>query len=168
MGRKPNIFYVMGVSGSGKTTLGRKLARELEVPFFDGDDFHPPENIRKMAGGAPLEDADRIGWLHRINELARSHRDSGAVIACSALKEAYRKILEDGLQGRVQWIYLQGRYEEILERMQQREGHFMPAALLKSQFDTLEPPGYGIEIPVGLSPEGALEKALKELQGPTR
>ena len=168
MGATNNICYVMGVSGSGKTTLGRKLARELEVPFFDGDDFHPPENIRKMAGGAPLEDADRIGWLHRINELARSHQDSGAVIACSALKEAYRKILENGLQGKVQWIYLQGTYNEILERVSKREGHFMPAALLKSQFDTLEPPGYGIVIPVALSPAGALEKALKKLQSPNR
>ena len=164
MGKDPKIFYVMGVSGSGKTTLGRKLAQALEVPFFDGDDFHPPENIQKMARGKPLEDADRMGWLQRLNELARSHRDSGAVIACSALKEAYRERLAEGLQGTVQWISLEGSYGEILERMQKREGHFMPAALLKSQFDALEPPGYGIKIPVALSPEGALEKALMEIE----
>ena len=81
MGKADKIFYVMGVSGCGKTTLGQLLSRQLGIPFFDGDDFHPPENIQKMAGGTPLEDADRQGWLLRLNELARNHKDTGAVIA---------------------------------------------------------------------------------------
>ena len=159
------IYYVMGVSGCGKTTLGQKLSRNLGIPFFDGDDFHPPENIRKMAGGTPLQDSDRQGWLLRLNELARTHKDTGAVIACSALKEAYREILGRGLEGHIQWIYLHGSYEELHKRMKEREGHFMPADLLTSQFDTLEPPAYGISVPVALSPDQALEKVLTEIAG---
>jgi gluconokinase len=159
------IYYVMGVSGSGKTTLGQKLAGKLGIPFFDGDDFHPPQNIRKMAGGTPLEDSDRQGWLLRLNELARTHKDTGAIIACSALKEAYREILGQGLEGHLQWVYLQGSYQELHERMKIREGHFMPSDLLRSQFDTLEPPAYGIHVPVTLSPDQALEKVFKEVAG---
>ena len=159
------IYYVMGVSGCGKTTLGQNLARQLGIPFFDGDDFHPQENIRKMAGGAPLEDDDRQGWLLRLNELARRHKDTGAIIACSALKEAYREVLGRGLEDHLQWIYIHGSYEEIHDRMAKRAGHFMPASLLRSQFETLEPPGYGIHIPVALSPQQALKKVLRETPG---
>ena len=156
----------MGVSGSGKTTLGEKLAGQLGIPFFDGDDFHPPENIQKMAGGVPLNDMDRRGWLLRLNELARKHQDRGAVIACSALKEKYRELLSAGLKGEVCWIYLHGSFEKIHDRMLDRKGHFMPADLLRSQFETLEPPSYGIHIPVALDPEAALLQVLNELRGP--
>ena len=159
------IYYVMGVSGCGKTTLGKRLARVLSMPFFDGDDYHPPENIRKMAAGIPLEDADRRGWLLRLNELARSHKDTGAVIACSALKASYRDVLGRGLEDKVQWVYLHGSYGELHERMKNREGHFMPSGLLRSQFDTLEPPTYGIHIPVALSVDQALKKVLREMEG---
>ena len=164
MGKADKIYFVMGVSGCGKTTLGQKLAGRLGIPFFDGDDFHPPENIRKMAGGTPLEDADRKSWLLRLNELALSHRDTGAVIACSALKETYRELLGKGLQGKVRWIYLHGSYEQLYSRMKKRPGHFMPANLLKSQFETLEPPVYGIHIPVSLRPQQALDRILEENQ----
>ena len=88
---KERIYIIMGVSGCGKSTLGRALAERLELPFFDGDDFHPPENIEKMSGGLPLDDSDREGWLSRLNELSLQHKSKGAVIACSALKERYRK-----------------------------------------------------------------------------
>lgn len=165
MGTTDKIYYVMGVSGSGKTTLGQKLSRKLGIPFFDGDDYHPPENIQKMAGGTPLEDADRQGWLLRLNELARSHKDTGAVIACSALKETYREVLEQGLEDHLRWIYLHGSYEELHDRMKKREGHFMPAGLLRSQFATLEPPVYGIHVPVGLNPDQALEKVFRDIEG---
>ena len=111
------IYFVMGVSGSGKTTLGQALARHLGIPFFDGDDFHPPENIQKMAGGVPLEDADRRGWLVHLNELASRQTGTGAVIACSALKERYREILVTGLQAEICWIYLHGSHEQINNRM---------------------------------------------------
>lgn len=164
MGSAEKIYYVMGVSGSGKTTLGQQLARHLGIPFFDGDDFHPPENIQKMAGGAPLDDEDRKGWLLRLNALAGKHKGSGAVIACSALKETYRKLLESGLEGKVRWIYLHGSYEQLHKRMQKRKGHFMPSELLRSQFETLEPPSYGIHIPVRLRPEEAVQRILDEIQ----
>jgi carbohydrate kinase (thermoresistant glucokinase family) len=159
------IYYVMGVSGSGKTTLGQELARHLGIPFLDGDDFHPAENLQKMAAGTPLEDADRLGWLLRLNQLAKSHKGTGAVIACSALKEKYRELLQSGLQGEVRWIYLLGSYEQIHDRMQKRKGHFMPAGLLRSQFETLEPPSYGIHVPVTLSPGDAVQRILIEING---
>jgi carbohydrate kinase (thermoresistant glucokinase family) len=165
MGTPHKIYYIMGVSGCGKTTLGKKLAAYLGIPFFDGDDYHPPENIRKMTRGIPLKDEDRQEWLRRLNDLARSQRHSGAVIACSALKEAYRKVLGEGLQGQVCWVFLQGSYQEIHDRMTKRAGHFMPASLLQNQFDTLEPPRYGIHIPVSLSPEQAMAQIFRESGG---
>ena len=166
MDRPGAIYYVMGVSGSGKTTLGKKLAESLQLPFFDGDDFHPEANIRKMSKGIPLEDADRKDWLQRLNELALTHQDTGAVIACSALKEGYRNMLEAGLPHRVRWIYLKGSYDALYERLQKRKGHFMPPELLRSQFETLEPPAYGIHIPVSLDPEEALHRVLREIPNP--
>jgi carbohydrate kinase (thermoresistant glucokinase family) len=162
MGPTEKIYFVMGVSGSGKTTLGQVLAGHLGIPFFDGDDFHPPENIQKMAAGIPLEDADRRGWLLRLSELATHHKGTGAVIACSALKERYRGLLMSGLQAEVCWIYLHGSHEQIYKRMQKRKAHFMPADMLRSQFETLEPPSYGIHIPVELGTEEAVERILDE------
>lgn len=166
MGVNDKIYFVMGVSGSGKTTLGKQLAGQLGVPFFDGDDFHPPENIRKMAGGAPLDDADRHGWLLRLNELAGKHQDTGAVIACSALKEKYRELLEEGLKGKIHWIYLHGSFEQIHDRMLRRQGHYMPSSLLRSQFEALEPPSYGTHISITASPQEALRQIFAELGGP--
>lgn len=163
MDRPGTVYYVMGVSGSGKTTLGEKLAKRLQLPFFDADDFHPAANIRKMSQGIPLEDEDRKDWLRRLNALARTHQDTGAVIACSALKEGYRKMLEAGLGPRVCWIYLKGDYDALYERLQKRKGHYMPPELLRSQFETLEPPAYGIHIPVSLAPDDALEQVLREI-----
>ena len=145
----PCIIYIMGVSGSGKTTIGRQLAAETGLPFFDGDDFHPVSNINKMKSGQPLTDDDRIEWLRSINEMARKQStNAGAIIACSALKGKYRDILAEGITIRVQWIFLNGSYEVIAERMQQREPHYMPASLLQSQFDILEVPANAIMIDI--------------------
>jgi len=138
--RKAPIFYVMGVSGCGKSTIGKLLANEFDMPFFDGDDYHPEANIEKMAAGSPLTDDDRQGWLQRLNALSVAHKNQGAVIACSALKDAYRKILSQNLAKQVEFIYLEGTLEEISGRLQQRKNHFMPAGLLQSQFETLETP----------------------------
>ena len=110
---KYQIFYVMGVSGCGKSTIGKMLAQELEIPFFDGDDYHPEANIEKMKSGRPLNDEDRKGWLLRLNTLAQSQKEKGAVIACSALKEAYRVLLNKGLKNEVCWVYLEGSYATI-------------------------------------------------------
>jgi gluconokinase len=136
----PRIIVVMGVSGSGKTTVGRKLAETLGWAFYDGDDFHPAANIAKMAAGQPLADADRVPWLDAIREQAQRTLDAGrsAVIACSALKRAYRQRLKD-VDGELSFVYLQGSYDQILARMQSRR-HFMPPDLLRSQFEALEEP----------------------------
>jgi len=131
----------MGVSGSGKTTVGTALAAELKATFYDGDDFHPPENVAKMAAGIALNDEDRHPWLLRIHSLIADHlkRGESAVIACSALKKKYRDQLRAGNDG-LYIVYLQGSFEQFHKRLEAREGHYMKAELLQSQFDTLEPP----------------------------
>ncbi len=141
---KPEVakaYVVMGVSGSGKSTVGRALALRLGCPFYDGDDYHPDENVAKMSQGIPLNDADRRPWLNRLADLIEDHLDKGetAVIACSALKEKYRKWLARDHE-HVVFVYLRGSFELIWQRMQQREGHFMKAEMLQSQFDALEEP----------------------------
>jgi carbohydrate kinase (thermoresistant glucokinase family) len=151
------LFVVMGVSGCGKTTLGKALAAHNGLPFFDGDDYHTAGNIAKMSAGIALDDEDRKGWLERLNELLKAHGRTGAVVACSALKQSYRKILDKDLD-RVIWVYLEGSYEAILDRLKQREGHYMPPSLLRSQFEALEPPQDAIRVPVGFTVAEALEK----------
>lgn len=135
-------YVVMGVSGCGKTTIGTALARALGVPFVEGDDLHPPENVERMAAGIPLTDADRAGWLRALSQRLAGARSSsaGLVMSCSALKRAYRDVLRTGDPG-VRFIFLDGPREVIAERLASRTGHFMPAALLDSQLATLEPPG---------------------------
>lgn len=153
----------MGVSGCGKSTIGSKLAKTLSLPFFDGDDFHPEENISKMSEGQPLNDEDRKAWLLALNAHANKHQKTGAVIACSALKEKYRNVLSKGLTTSPIWVYLQGDYQTILDRLQKREGHYMPAALLKSQFDTLEPPVKAIEVPITLDQDSIISEIQKKI-----
>ena len=154
------IVLLMGVSGSGKTTLGVLLAQRLGVEFIDADEYHPPGNVKKMAAGIPLEDADRWPWLGRLNALLKTKRD--AVLACSALKNSYReKLLEGIAQHRI--VYLRGSAELIGGRLAERKHRYMPASLLKSQFDTLEPPRDAIEIDVSGTPEAALAALLARL-----
>lgn len=132
----------MGVSGAGKSTLGAAVAAELGWPFFDGDDFHPPENVAKMAAGMPLNDDDRQPWLTRLHDLIAEQLARGhpAVIACSALKKSYREQLRAGNEGLI-FVYLQGDFERISRRLAGRRDHYMPAGLLESQFADLEEPG---------------------------
>lgn len=146
----PNkIYLVMGVSGAGKSSVGQALSKSLNLPFYDGDDYHPQANIDKMRQGIPLEDSDRWGWLKNLNQLAKEAlKKEGAVMVCSALKEVYRQKLSKDLSTACEWIYLKGSYELILERIQARAGHFMPPELLQSQFNTLEAPKNAIEIDV--------------------
>jgi gluconokinase len=137
-----SIFLIlMGVSGSGKTTLGELLAEQTNWPFFDADHFHPPANVEKMRQGIPLTDEDRWPWLESLRELIEKHlsQERSGILACSALKYTYRQILRQGGAG-VQFVFLQGDFELIRRRMQVREGHYMPASLLRSQFEALEPP----------------------------
>jgi gluconokinase len=139
----------MGVCGSGKTTVGRELARQLDWPFFDADDFHPPENVAKMAQGGALTDEDREPWLDRLaaemSALARKGRH--AVLACSALKESYRQRIARGVENPegdgtsvIRIVYLKGDAKTIEPRLALRTGHYMPASLLASQFAALEEP----------------------------
>ena len=134
------VFVVMGVSGSGKTTVGKALAAQLNCPFHDADDFHPAENVAKMAQGIPLNDQDRAPWLARLAALLADYLAHGetAVLACSALKKTYRQQLR--VTPHVQFIHLAGTFQVIWQRMQAREDHYMKADMLQSQFATLEPP----------------------------
>jgi gluconokinase len=134
------VFVIMGVSGCGKTTIGEALAAALDCPFYDGDDYHPPQNVAKMASGVPLDDADRAPWLAILAGLIQEHLDRGetAVLACSALKKSYRDQLRVSPQ--VQFIHLEGDFDLILSRMQDRQDHYMKPEMLRSQFATLEPP----------------------------
>lgn len=158
-----NIFVIMGVSGCGKSTIGQMLAEKLSLPFFDGDDYHPEKNIQKMSKGEPLTDEDRHSWLEALNTLGKKHQPNGAVIACSALKEMYRDIIEKDLYPVPVWIYLEGSYAAILKRLEQRSGHFMPPHLLQSQFDVLEPPTKAICISIELEPKEIINEILKKL-----
>jgi gluconokinase len=130
-------IVVMGVSGSGKSTVGAALAQRLRTPFADADDFHPPANIAKMTAGQPLDDNDRFPWLESIGEWLAQHSDGG-VMSCSALKRAYRDQLRRHC-AEIEFLHLEGTLETIGRRQASRPGHFMPAALLASQFETLEP-----------------------------
>jgi gluconokinase len=163
---KGKIYVVMGVSGSGKSTIAPLLAQALELPYFDGDDFHPPANVAKMASGQPLTDTDRHLWLVTLNRLAKNNLEKGAVIVCSALKESHRSKLGAGIEKRVVWVFLKGTFDLISERLGNRKGHFMPPSLLASQFETLEIPKNALEISVQGTPEeitGRILGKLKEL-----
>lgn len=153
----------MGVSGTGKSTIGKMLAKTLKIPFFDGDDFHPEANVKKMSAGKPLNDGDRQGWLEKLNALAKEHQSKGAIIACSALKQNYRTLLQNNLKGTMRFVYLEGSFELIKSRLEDRKGHFMPLALLKSQFDALEAPIDAIKIPITLAPDKIVKQIVTEL-----
>jgi gluconokinase len=137
----PVIVVVMGVSGAGKTTVAALLAAALGSRFQEGDDLHPPANVEKMHSGTPLTDTDRMPWLHRIAEEIDGWRARGrsGVLTCSALKRSYRDIIIGDRPG-VRLVYLKGSRDLIRRRMAARRGHFMPAALLDSQFATLQEP----------------------------
>ena len=161
------IIILMGVSGSGKSTVGRLLAERLAWEFHDGDDLHPEENVRKMAAGTPLTDDDRRPWLERIGETMQECDAAGrnAVVACSALREAYRDYLLRQSPV-VDLVFLQGRRDTILERMEKRSDHFMPADLLDSQFEALEEPRHAVVADVAKSPEEIVEHIVQQLSPP--
>ena len=158
------IYFIMGVSGCGKSTIGNLLSDELKIPFYDGDDYHSETNVKKMASGQPLTDDDRMDWLLSLNKLALNRREKGAIIGCSALKESYRKILKNNLEKDVSWIYLSGSFDEVMSRLNQRKGHFMPAALLKSQFETLEVPENAIQVSINQSARQIVKRILELIE----
>ena len=156
------FIIFMGVSGCGKTTIGKQTARALNLPYYEGDDFHPESNIEKMSHGIPLTDGDRDAWLEKLAQLIQSKldRSESGVLSCSALKEQYRERLNIDPQ-KVFFIYLKGSYDLILKRLSARLGHYMPPELLRSQFDTLEEPEDIFTIDINQSPEAILEQVLQ-------
>jgi carbohydrate kinase (thermoresistant glucokinase family) len=154
------IVLVMGVAGVGKTTIGEALARTLGARFIDADDYHPPENVAKMKAGIPLQDADRWPWLDRLNEELKKHHN--AVLACSALKESYRRRLAQGVEN-FKVVYLHASAGLIRERMKARRHRYMPAALLDSQLATLEPPSDAIAVDVAAPPQDSVATIVERL-----
>jgi 6-phosphogluconate dehydrogenase len=159
------IIIVMGVSGSGKTTVGKALASELDMPFYDADDFHPKKNIAKMKKGIPLQDLDRKSWLETLSgNLAKWEVENGGVLACSALKEMYRVVLNSGVNNGITWLYLYGRSELIRERLASRKGHYFKPNLLSSQLADLEPPKYGWHFNIKSPVDHIVTSALNKLR----
>lgn len=161
----PLSVVVMGVSGCGKSSVGEALARRLGARFLDADDFHPPGNVAKMAEGIPLDDADRAPWLERLNAVLREAHaaDRPVVLACSALKRRYRDALSAGLEG-LRFVHLDGSYELIARRLAERRHRYMPASLLRSQFDALEPPDDAIVLPIDRDVDAIAADAERRLR----
>lgn len=152
------IVFIIGVSGCGKSTIAKMLSEATGIPYFDADDFHPPANVDKMRRGEALTDEDRASWLETLSENAQKwDKENGAILACSALKEKYRRILSRNLD-RCIWVFLSGSFELILERIKERKDHYMGTALLQSQFDALEIPAYGMHIDITETPEEIIKK----------
>ena len=164
---RPAAIIVMGVSGSGKSTIGALLAEALGWPFADADGFHPAANVAKMAAGQPLTDEDRWPWLDAIAAQIGASRtaEQPVVVACSALRRAYRERLRAG-HGDLIFLHLAGAPEVIAARQAARQGHFMPPSLMASQFATLEDPAAeadAVTVSVSASPHEVVAAALEQL-----
>ncbi|TLQ46862.1 gluconokinase [Streptomyces marianii] len=162
----PHVVVVMGVAGTGKTTIGPLLAEALGVPYAEGDDFLPAGNIAKMSAGVALDDADRGPWLDAIGRWAHGRAGLGGVVSCSALKRNYRDRLRAAAPD-VEFLHLTGDRALIERRMAERTGHFMPTALLDSQFATLQPlrgDEAGVAVDVSGSPQEITERAVAALR----
>ena len=151
------FIILMGVSGCGKTTIGEKLAEALDIPYYEADTFHPPSNIEKMSNGMPLTDEDRKAWLTTLATLIMVKTKTGeeGVLACSALKEKYRDQLRVDPE-KVLFIYLKGNYDLIYSRMKQRQDHYMPPNLLRSQFKDLQEPDDTYTVNIDQTPDEIL------------
>lgn len=162
------IVIIMGVSGSGKSTVGKRLAEALDWQFQDADDLHTPENVEKMSRGIPLDEGDRHPWLMAMRQqiCAWLQQDKNVVLACSALKQSYREILDCSL-GPVKLVYLKGSQSVIQARMQSRSDHFMPTDLLNSQFEALEEPtpDEAIHLDVSLPVSELVDRISKLVKG---
>lgn len=160
------VVVLMGVSGVGKTEVGTRLARALGGSFAEGDSYHPPANVAKMESGVPLDDADRWPWLETLSvEIGRwLAAGETVVLACSALKQRYRDILQGGRAG-VRFVYLKGSRPLIAGRLEQRRGHYMPPSLLDSQLETLEEPADAVTVGIDATPDQIVTKIRAALDG---
>lgn len=162
-------IVVMGVSGAGKSTVGRLIAARLDCAFRDADSFHPAANIEKMSRGEPLTDDDRLPWLQAIAAWIEERRSLGlGVVTCSALRRRYRDLVTDHQRADVRLVHLKGEYDVIAARLRARQGHFMPPALLRTQFDALEEPGAderAITVSIDAAPEEIAERVMEKLRG---
>ncbi len=166
----PQVILLMGVMGSGKTTIGELLAERLNWSFVDADDYHPPNNVEKMARGAPLTDADRLPWLRTLSTVidgwlstaGAARQDAGVVLACSALKHEYREILVGQKLG-VRVVFLKGSEALLQARLLARQHAFMPPELLQSQLATLEAPIDALTVDIAASPEALVDQIRASL-----
>ncbi len=159
------VLILMGPMGCGKTTLGKMLAEKLGWPFYDGDAFHPKENVEKMRAGIALTDEDRRLWLETLREnIERWLKEKqNTILACSALKQAYRDILGVD-QETVRTVYLKGSYELLRRRIEERQHPYMNKDLLRSQLDTLEEPEEGLRVDISASPETIVRTIIRDLK----
>jgi gluconokinase len=161
------IVILMGVTGSGKTTIGRLLASRMGWEFAEGDDYHSKGNVAKMHAGIPLTDEDRMPWLQSLHQVLLDWYKSGksGVLACSALKHAYRDVLAEGIPpSDIRFVLLEAPKEVLVERLKQRADHFMNPALLDSQLATLEMPSDALRVSAVQAPEDAVQQILDELE----
>ncbi|MFC1838194.1 gluconokinase [Thermodesulfobacteriota bacterium] len=151
------VIILMGVSGSGKTTIGNLLSKQTGIPFFDGDDFHPDVNVRKMAEGAPLTDRDRIAWIEQVSGFINSAPYKHKILACSALNKFIRGLIIKDIEEQCCFVFLKGSYDLIKDRMEKREDHYMKAGMLASQFNALEEPGNALIVDIENSPDSVCD-----------
>lgn len=163
------IIVILGVAGCGKTTVGLLLAENIDGVFVDADSLHPPRNVERMATGVPLCDEDRWPWLERVRMRMDEAREAGEtlVVACSALRKRYRDFLREGSPDQVAFVYLKGAPEQIAERLAKRTGHFMPGALLRSQFEALDEPAAdeAVTIDIAGTPKEIVNEIVRRLAG---
>ena len=161
------VVVMMGVAGTGKSSVGSALAGATGWAFLDADDFHPEENLQKMRSGMPLTDADRWPWLESLCQALKMHRarGEGCVLACSALKQSYRALLEEAAPS-ARWFHLHGPTDLIASRLRSRSGHFMGAEMLQSQLKDLEPPSRATRLDIRLSVEQLVQCVIKVLAEP--
>ncbi|MDX5348722.1 MAG: NAD(P)-binding domain-containing protein, partial [Hymenobacteraceae bacterium] len=163
-------FIIMGVSGSGKSTVGKLLANALSLRFIDADDYHSRGSILKMTQGISLNDDDRRDWLLQLNQMLKQAEAKGeeVVMACSALKETYRQMLQQGVEQEVRWVFLHGSEEVLQNRIGSRTGHFMPKSLLETQLQTLEEPTYGLHLDIAQQPNQIINQITRHFMSTTQ